>query len=315
MRAAPTPGRWIALGARLAVSVALLWLVFRRVDVGDVLDGLSALRPGWVVAGLAVSVVQVVGLSWRWRYTAGRLGIELPMRAAMGEYYLSILLNQVLPGGVLGDVSRAWRHARTGAPTGSAVRAVVLERASAQVVMTLTAIVSVLWLPWASALARGAAALAGVTAVVLALLWLSKHGGRAPGSLAGRLWDDTHRALLSPGAFAVQAASAILVVGSYVVVFLVAARAVGAGTSLLRMIPLVAPVLMTMLVPVTIAGWGIREAAAAALWSFAGMRPEDGAAISVAYGLIVLASSAPGVISLVTVLRGGPDRTARPPRA
>ena len=51
-------------------------------------------------------------------------------------FILPILLNQVLPGGVTGDVSRAWRHARTDAPAGPAVRAVVLERLSGQVVMT-----------------------------------------------------------------------------------------------------------------------------------------------------------------------------------
>lgn len=315
MRATTAPGRWVALGVRLAVSAALLWLVSRQVDVGDVVDRLGTLRPGWVAVALVISVLQVVTLSWRWRYTAGRLGIELPMRVAVGEYYLSILLNQLLPGGVLGDVSRAWRHARTDAPTGSAVRAVVLERASSQLVMTLTALASVLCLPWAPLPARAGVALVGVTVVGLGLLWLARRRTRAPDSLAGRLWGDTHRALLSRDALAPQFGSAVLVVGSYIAVFLVAARAVGVVTPLARTLPLVAPVLMAMLVPMTVAGWGIREVVATTLWSLAGMSPEDGAAISVAYGLIVLVSSAPGVISLVSVVRGGPDRRARPPRA
>jgi hypothetical protein len=181
--------------------------------------------------------------------------------------------------------------------------------------MTLTAIASVLWLPWAPLSVRSTIAVLGLGVLGVGLTWLSRRGEAAPESIAGRLWSDTHRAVFSPGALGPQVGSAILVVGSYVVVFMVAGRAVGAPTSTATMLPLVAPVLMTMLVPVTVAGWGIREAAATALWGIAGLAPEDGAAISVTYGLIVLVASAPGLIALTSVLTGDRDRRARPPRA
>jgi hypothetical protein len=128
------------------------------------------------------------------------------------------------------------------------------------------------------------------------------------------LWADTHEALLAPEAYAAQLASAVLVVASYIAVFLIAMRAMGIETPLLTTLPLVAPVLMTMLIPVTIAGWGIREAAAAALWGLAGLTREDGAAISVAYGLLVLVSSVPGLVVLIRVLIGDRGRRAHPPR-
>jgi uncharacterized membrane protein YbhN (UPF0104 family) len=301
------------VAGRLAVSAALLWLVSRYVDVAAVLSRLSELSPGWVVLGLAVTVLQVGVLAWRWRYTAARLGVDLPLGRALGEYYLSILLNQVLPGGVAGDVARAWRHARTDAPAGPAALAVILERASAQVVMTTAAVASLLVLPWASGVLRmtAAVALGVVSAFVLGLVVRRPESASA----AGRFWADTRRALFAPDVFATQLASALLVVASYIVVFLVAARAVGTETPLATMLPLVAPVLMTMLIPVTVAGWGIREAAAAALWGLAGLTPADGAAISVTYGLLVLASSAPGLLVLTRTVIGGRGRKARPPRA
>ena len=119
----------------------------------------------------------------------------------------------------------------------------------------------------------------------------------------------------APHAFATQLGSAVLVVASHIVVFLIAARAVGAEAPLATMLPLVAPVLMTMLIPVTVAGWGIREAAAAALWGLAGLTPADGAAISVTYGVLVLVSSAPGLVVLTRTVIGGRGGRARPPRA
>ena len=102
---------------------------------------------------------------------------------------------------------------------------------------------------------------------------------------------------------------------SYVLVFLVSARAVGIETPLGTLVPLIPPVLMTMLIPVSVAGWGVREAAAAALWAGAGLTPEDGAAVSVAYGLLVLVSSAPGLLVLMRATIGDRDRRARLPRA
>lgn len=307
-----TSARWAA-AARIAASALFLWLVSRYVDVSDVLARLADLDLGWVVLGLLVSVLQVAVLAWRWRYTAARLNVALPLRTAWGEYYLGILLNQVLPGGVVGDVSRAWRHARAGATAGPAVRAVILERASAQVVMTLTAVVSILWLPWAPVALRAGAAAACLLVLGLALAWLARPRAAQGGSVAARLWTDAHRAVLGPGALGPQTASAALVVASYIGVFVIAGRAVGTDVPLATLLPLVAPVLMTMLVPVTVAGWGIREAAAAGLWGLAGLAPEDGAAISVAYGLLALVSSAPGLVVLVRL--AGRGRRARPPRA
>ena len=54
-------------------------------------------------------------------------------------------------------------------------------------------------------------------------------------------------------------------------------------------------ILLTMLIPVTISGWGLREAAAAALLPLAGFVASEGLATSVAFGLVLLATSLPGI--------------------
>lgn len=322
---------WVSLVARFTLSGILLAVVARVLDVGSILARLGELSAAWIVLGLGLSVVQVLMLAWRWRYTAARLGIDLPMGAAMREYYLGILLNQVLPGGVAGDVSRAWRHARSPAPGGPAVRAVVLERASAQVIMTAAAVVSIAMLPevfggdggggatgagvgrgvaWALALALVVAI--GLLFAVRALRVVARRWDS--GSLAGRFRDDARQALFADRAFAFHLVTGALVVASYIGMYLIAARAVGVETPTLLLLPLVAPVLMTMLLPITVAGWGVRESAAAALWGVVGLTPEDGVAIAVAYGVLVLVSSVPGVWPLMRIPTEGRGRTAgRPP--
>ena len=298
---------------RAAVSVGLLAGLAWWLDLGTELSRLAAMRPGWALLAVAISVVQVAMLAWRWRFTAGRLGVDLSFLSAWREYYLSIFLNQVLPGGVLGDVSRAWRQARSQIrveePGGPAVRAVIFERLSAQAVMTIVAVVSLAALPVAvDAGSRWVMFWAGSWAaliIVATLVWIRRQSSAR--SLSGRVLADLRSAHLSGPVFAAQLASAIIVVGTYLATYLAAARAVGVETPLPVLLPLVAPVLMTMLIPVTVAGWGLREAAAAVLWGAVGLTAADGVLVSVAYGLLVLFGSLPGALFLLN-----PGTTTRP---
>lgn len=312
--------RTVRFVLRGGFSAALLVGLGLIVDPGEIATRFAKLDARWVLAALALSVGQVALSAWRWRFTATRLGIALPFGTAVREYYLATFLNQVLPGGVLGDVSRAWRHASV-APTRTSIHAVVLERLSGQAIMLGVAACSLAWLVasvWGVALAFG---------LVIALLWAVRrrfadaptatdptatHRTGSPDSGGEALHADTRRALFTDGAFAIQLLTSTLVVASYLMVYLMAARALGVSTPMSRLLPLLAPVLVTMLLPVTIAGWGLREGAAAWLWSAVGLTAADGIAISVAYGVLVLVSALPGalVLLLTPAAPGNPARTA-----
>ena len=285
---------------RLGVSFGLLVVLARWLEVGEIAERLARMQPSWVGLALALSVVQVIASAWRWQFTAGRLGIELPFSVAVREYYLAMFLNQVIPGGVVGDVSRAWRHARAQSAlrsaAGPAVRAVILERASGQAVMAMVAMLSVVSLPLGLRVTWWWAALAACAVVAGLWFWVREL---SEASLGGRFWKDAQRALFAGFAFPLQLASSVLVVATYLVTYVIAARAIGVETQLVVLAPLVAPVLLTMLVPVTVAGWGVREGAAALLWGAAGLTVVDGVSISVAYGLLVLLSTLPGGLVLV----------------
>ena len=309
-----------AVLARLAVSAGLLGLVVWVLDGALLVERLSALQPAWVLVALALSVPQVALSAYRWCRTASRLGVDLSFRDALREYYLAIFLNQVLPGGVTGDVSRAWLHARAGkkgaspAPpdqvlegdpppagerrnrtrVGPEARAVILERASGQVMMGAAVALSLLVLPLAAPTARtwllGAAGLLGGALALGLILWNRRHHHGALGSA----WRDIHKALLAPDIVRVQIVTSALVIGSYVLMYVAAARAVGVTMPVLALAPLVPPVLMSMVIPATVAGWGVREATAAGVWTAVGLAPEDGVVISAAYGVLVLLSTLPG---------------------
>lgn len=317
MRRAPGPAtRWL----RLLVSAGVLGLLAAWLEPDTLWAEFQTLAPSWLLLALAISVPQVLLSAWRWRLTARGLEMPLPMGTAVAEYYLATFLNQVLPGGVLGDAARAWRHGRRQADMQSsrgAWHAVLIERVAGQfALLLLTAVALIASPPLRDGLAH---ALAPALALTLAeplhpasaLRWAGLAAAATLAAFAALRWavpirafaHDLRLALLANGIWRPQAIASLAVSASYVAVYFCCARALGIGTPASMLLPLIPLVLLAMAVPVSVAGWGVREGAAAAVWWLAGLPPAQGMAISIAYGVLVVLSSLPGAVVLVAVRR------------
>ncbi len=299
---------------RLVASVLLLAGVLAWLGGGEIVAEVEQLSAAWVALALMLTLPQIAVSAWRWRLTARLLGMRLRWRAALGDYYLATFLNQVLPGGVMGDATRAWRHGRDSGAYGPAFRAVIIERASGQFVFAVLAILTLLSPVWRQPLSEGIAwgsrAITGagasvwlmaiaVSAVSIAVTLGVRQLYRKPPLLLLGLGTDLYRTLLDAGAWQRQMFGSLLVVASYVAVFVCAARAIGIELPVTTLLALTPPILMAMVIPLSIAGWGWREGAAALGWAAAGLPPAEGVAVSLAYGLLVLASSLPGALFLL----------------
>lgn len=304
---------WVQRGL---ISLALLAAVALWVKPAAILAEVKRLAPLWVLAALAISVLQVALSAWRWKLTAGLVDVPLRFSYALREYYLALLVNQLLPGGVLGDAGRAHRHARQAASKGSAWRAVVIERASGQMAVALLTLAALFTSPlWHAAL--GVPLLltlaASFVAVLLALValgeWLRRGHGVTLPAWCNALGRDIRRGLLQRGVWPLQLASSLTIVLSYGLVMVCAARAIGSEMPALEVLALAPVLLLAMLVPLSIAGWGLREGAAAGIWVLVGLPAAQGVAISLAYGVLVLLSSLPGIwVALGKRARATPGR-------
>jgi uncharacterized membrane protein YbhN (UPF0104 family) len=286
---------------RLLASVGIMAGVLVWLQPEAILAEMTRLAPAWALSALALTVPPLLLSAWRWRFTAGLLGLHLGRWQVVREYYLASFLNQVLPGGVAGDGVRAWRHGRRNGDQGPAWRAVIIERLSGQLAVALLALIVVLGSPmWRDPIAQAMTSHAPV--FVLALLLVAGCGGLvASGRIRGRavsllvvVWRDIRRSLLQTHAWPRQLGASVLVVSGYALVFVCSARAIGVATPTATLLALAPPVLLAMLIPLSVAGWGMREGAAAAVWSLAGLPPAQGVAVSLTYGVIVLLASLPG---------------------
>jgi glycosyltransferase 2 family protein len=111
----------------LAIGAALLWLAIARIDLAGLGAELAQVRPGWLVAAVALYWVALMLRSWRWRI------LLAPVRAlSFGQVFHGLLVgyaaNYLLPAR-LGELVRAdFLGRRYGISRLSVVGTIVVER-------------------------------------------------------------------------------------------------------------------------------------------------------------------------------------------
>jgi uncharacterized membrane protein YbhN (UPF0104 family) len=300
-----TAHRWGFRAIQIGAAVAIFAILWHAADGREALRLLANADPVWFVAALAALTVQTVLSALRWRLTASRLGITVSGRRAVSEYYLSQVINQSLPGGMVGDAARAVRS-RAQAGLAKAGQAVVLERLMGQVVMflVLATAFAVTWvvpggLVWPSAIAFPVALALAAGVALPPILLTARHLPGALGRWAAILHGIIHTGLLQPGTLGRQILLSIGTAACNLAAFAFCARAVGVSLPLGTILAIVPLILFTMLIPISFSGWGLREGAAAALFPIAGATAAQGFATSVAFGLAFIVAVLPGLIPLL----------------
>ncbi len=298
---------------RIAIPVAMLTLLWTVADGPEVVRILRTADWRWLLAAYVAANLQIIFSALRWQLTAGALNQSIPTGRAVMEYYLSQLLNLTLPSGILGDAGRAVRM-RHQAGMLRASQAVLIERMAGQIALFVVLFAGFAAAPrlgdgvalpdWVSHMMR----VIGLILIGLIVAFAAMH--KMPGRLsriAAGFQAATVRALCAPGIWPRQVVLSTLTVTCNLACVTFAARATGTDMPLVAVLTIVPLMLTAMLLPVSAGGWGLREGAAAALWPLMGMAAAAGIAASVAFGLVIMAASLPGLVMLV-----GPARLRTP---
>src|SRR4051812_3371651 len=132
---------------RLIGGAGILALIGWRLGTNPFLAGLRGVTGSTVVAALIIGAGTTVLSGWRWILVARGLGVRVTLRDAISDYYRSLFINAVLPGGVLGDVHRAVRRGRAAGDLTRSVKAVVLERAAGQLMLAAAVVTALVLAP------------------------------------------------------------------------------------------------------------------------------------------------------------------------
>jgi uncharacterized membrane protein YbhN (UPF0104 family) len=284
--------------ARIGVGIVVLAGIIATVGAGPFIRGVTSVSWFTVAIAVALTGVATAAAVWRWRTVAAGFGLELSFRGAFAAYYRSQLLNTVLPGGVVGDVHRAYRHGRRSGSVALSARVVATERVAGQVVqLVLVALVlSVLGL--SSPLHALAWVVGGVAALVVIVLGIIATATRGRRLLRreldhlGRLFGDVRRSVQI-------VAASVVVVASHLTVFIVACVATGVRAPLSELVALGLITLTAGAIPINVGGWGPRESAAASAFAAVGLGASAGVAASTTFGVLATIAVLPGAAVLV----------------
>jgi uncharacterized membrane protein YbhN (UPF0104 family) len=317
--------KWVAIGAKVAMSGLLAWLVLKHVDfaaAGALLRserGIAAL-----ILAMAVLAGQAAIAGARTACVMRLLGTRCSIARGVAVWMIGLVVSQSLITFIAGDAARVWQFARLGYAPRTASSAVVLERAVGLVVMLAMVLVCEPVL-----LARASPGAVRTGLVILAIVC----AGGILAFVASAFLDRLQRFLPPPirnhrlVGIAIDVASAARYLGrswklggavvllsflmqlGNVLALFVLARASGVGLDFFATAAVALPALLIAALPIAVAGWGVREGAMIVGYGLFGIAPAAALAVSIAFGLASLVFSLPGAL----FIRWGKQKQAAAP--
>ena len=289
--------------ARLAVTTACLVALACWLDLGSVWAVTAQLSPIALLATLSLHGAIIVLLAWRWQSIAQALNQSVRFSLALRLTFATTFFNLILPLSVGGDVGRIWLGTRAGIDLNTGTTVAILDRVTGLIALGVFLFVSALLLPspalpWEVRLLMIALLpmmLIGLGAIAAcsgfetkrwpALAWLKGTAEKVTRFI--RRPDPPCRAIVQ-SLMAHLGAVGIMFVSAWGldIPFLF--------SDALLLVPVV--VLATML-PFSIGGWGLREAAAIAVLSLVGITAEQALVLSLIFGFTQLAVSGLGSLA------------------
>lgn len=289
----------LSVAARVVVTVTLLVLVVRSLDLTTLLDTVRRFAPGWVALALLLQFLGVAASTLAWQSLLAPFeGRRRGFGGLFRFYLVSRFFTLVGPGTVVGDATRVYQTQREAETRRDALAtptaAVVAEKALYAGALVAVASVASLFVD------LPASALDGLRLVGVVLL-VGSFGvfvgavaiDRVPTTrltAAGRTVVDGYAG--RPAALAVAALASLGTVAATVVSTwaLVVALELSVPTVYLwATVPLVA---VLVALPLSVQGLGVREGAYVFLLGYVGVPPEAALAISVTnFGLSLVVAA------------------------
>jgi uncharacterized protein (TIRG00374 family) len=294
----------ISLLVRALVSASLLFVLARTVDIDAVMSAIAML-PWWVpIVALALLIAQVFILAFRWHVIVRDVGGSLPFRAALGLTFVGLFFNQTLPTSIGGDAIRIWEARRAGLPGDLAFSSVIIERTTGLAAISFVVALSLpfVWSSLGNGYLRWALlAMAPASVIAIAALALADS---LPVKLlpakASAYIRAVARDLRRIGGSATRSVNVVLLGMLAAVVGIASTFVVGHQIDVALglsayLVALGGAVLLTIL-PVSIAGWGVREFAVIGILGRLGVPAEAGLIVSLLFGVGMVVVSLPGGI-------------------
>lgn len=304
--------RYAMLAIKIAVSAALLALLFSRVEASRVWTIARRASLAWLAAALALYFVNVLASVWRWHTLLSAQDVRVPIRTLLGSYLVASFFNNFLPSNIGGDVIRIRDTARPAGSKTLATMVVLTDRVLGLMALVLVAAVgasaaaeipahvpSPIWPSWlwagfivaAAAAAPAVLAPAGFSRLLQPLtVFHPEWVGDRIDKLTGVLSRFRER----PASIATCFGAALMVQASMIVFYLMVVYALHLDVTLWDLTVIVPISFVVQMLPVSVNGFGVREATFSLYFSRIGLPIESAVVMSLVGAAVMMLFSVSG---------------------
>jgi hypothetical protein len=307
--------RLMVLSAKIIVSVSLLGLLLSRTDVSRLWVFMRGASLAWLGVALLLYLVMVLISAWRWRVLLETQHVAVPRYRLLNSYLVATFFNNFLPSNIGGDVIRVHDTASAAGSKTLATTVILMDRGIGLLGLLLVAAIGATSVP----------ASGGTMPLLAPALWLSFVSGMlvvlpvilVPRGVArllsplrrihqewvseriARLTDALDRFGRAPWAMLWGLCGAVAVQAVLVAFYAAIVRSMGIPVSWWHLAVVVPVSFVVQMAPVSVNGFGIREAAFSFYFSRLGLSIESAMAVSFTGAVLIMVFSLSGAVAYV----------------
>jgi len=286
---------------KLIVSLLLLWIAARLVDFNLLSKIILNSNPSFILLAILLQFASTTLAAYRWSLIMGALKFHETFSFYLTRYFKGAFFNQALPGSIGGDAVRGLELGKMGYSKREAFSGIFIDRivglAGLLILNLIANLSSGHLLPtWLFNLinAISIGGIAGFTVLILLrkITWLQNYRiTQIFASLSGRF----RQVYANKQAIIVQITLSVIIHFLSILALYELSLAIGMTLPLGVFLVAVPPVFLLTIIPISLAGWGVRESAMVGIFLLIGVSKEMILSVSILYGVMLIVASLPGL--------------------
>ena len=285
---------------KLLITIAIFYFLFREIDFVEFSKIIFNSHGGWIVVALLMQLISTYLAAYRWFKISQLLVFKEKLSFYVQSYFKGTFFNQVLPSSIGGDAVRIIDLTRKEYDKKDAFYGVFVDRVVGLVgLLVLNLLASLIFYGTFESDFSQLIIFITLTGIIgFSLLFQLQHLKFLANikflnlfvRLANRL-----NSLYASRLLLIKHISISVIVHLFSVLTMYGlSLALGLDLSFQTLLIAVPPVFLLTIVPISLAGWGVREGAMMGIFMLVGADQTKVLAMSILYGLLLILSALPG---------------------
>ena len=283
--------------AKYIVSLGLLYIILD--DYGNnFIKLVQVIELKYIFVILLISIVQYIFSPYRWMYISHHTNLKISFFYSLKFYYISNFLNNILPGGVFGDLYRIYytsENKRKLLELGKSFQSVLFERLSGQIALFFFFIISLTFYFLFYGKYIAFLYLLSLT-IILIILFRLFFRKMLLNFLQRNVIGKSFHSIFSGPIFWQHFFYSFLIISSYLSIYVITALSLKLEIDYFSFLVFTPLILFSMTIPISIGGWGVRETTALLVSFLLGLSASASVTVSIVYGLLNFICSLPGLL-------------------